>query len=639
MAIVHTIYAIYHLARPAGSRAPASSASYALFSCVLDAGLAPFYAFASFAACREFTDGVYNWGSLFENDKITASIVQALFLASAVCGGLHLISLVISIYLAVVFRMIARLPPDMNPLEEDSHLTARPKHRRGKLTKTEIMKEKHLSDSTLASSTRTIPFSHTRQDSSTSLNGSPPASPGRDDTPPSPQIPPRSGSPGERFYKHYNQSKTSLPGGYSYEGEQREQQQQQPAKSPSRSNSVIDQAPVLRPSSGNYAPIRWASNASSSESSANWVAYPSSTGTPANDDDPDDLRKPSSRNSSLLYSGNGDWRTYVSKFGRVNVSRAEEGHSRGEYTALQSEECYGDDDDEKDHGNGVTENKENAEQKKNLGDGMRKLVQNPLTMNPPTPLPKPTEQENITPGRALTPSSSRKASATRPRAALADISVNRGDVNDEQIINSNNNKNNNNTTTTTTQESIKTELTSTKDEPTSSPSKKINTRKIWTLRGGVKQTHYEAIQVHEEEEEDHLSESDSPSSDPDPDPDASDSDNNDNKRTTPPRTLSIIKRGRRTMTPSSSPSSSSHTKEKDRKGRVVSNSGIDLGRGLSGPGSSYNSYISGLGVGRRREVSGKVAEEGRGGLQQEERIKAQPTQPIRAAGWARFAGL
>lgn len=87
--------------------------------------------------------------------------------------------------------------------------------------------------------------------------------------------------------------------------------------------------------------------------------------------------------------------------------------------------------------------------------------------------------------------------------------------------------------------------------------------------------------------------------------------------------------------------------EGDRKGRVVSNSGADTGQpGLvSGVGASlasYGSYIAGLGVGRRRDVSGKMAEEGRSARKPEERPSPKPRQgpsPIRAAGWARFAGL
>jgi hypothetical protein len=89
--------------------------------------------------------------------------------------------------------------------------------------------------------------------------------------------------------------------------------------------------------------------------------------------------------------------------------------------------------------------------------------------------------------------------------------------------------------------------------------------------------------------------------------------------------------------------------EGDRKGRVVSNSGADTARlGLvSGVGaslSSYGSYIAGLGVGRRRDVSGKVAEEGRSlnVVDESEATSSPPSQkptPARAAGWARFAGL
>jgi hypothetical protein len=89
--------------------------------------------------------------------------------------------------------------------------------------------------------------------------------------------------------------------------------------------------------------------------------------------------------------------------------------------------------------------------------------------------------------------------------------------------------------------------------------------------------------------------------------------------------------------------------EGDRKGRVVSNSGADTARAGIGASvgaslSSYGSYIAGLGVGRRRDVSGKIAEEGRGSQPIDETPSAnqqhsQGASPTRAAGWARFAGL
>ncbi|KAJ5407705.1 hypothetical protein N7509_001588 [Penicillium cosmopolitanum] len=89
--------------------------------------------------------------------------------------------------------------------------------------------------------------------------------------------------------------------------------------------------------------------------------------------------------------------------------------------------------------------------------------------------------------------------------------------------------------------------------------------------------------------------------------------------------------------------------EGDRRGRVVSNSGADTARAGIGASvgaslSSYGSYIAGLGVGRRRDVSGKIAEEGRGSQPIEEtpspnQQQSQGASPTRAAGWARFAGL
>ena len=93
------------------------------------------------------------------------------------------------------------------------------------------------------------------------------------------------------------------------------------------------------------------------------------------------------------------------------------------------------------------------------------------------------------------------------------------------------------------------------------------------------------------------------------------------------------------------------TAERDRRGRVVSNSGADLGgSGYAGTGSatpfSYGSYMNGMGVGRRRDVSGKLAEEGRGYKNNYYYEKdgaglgfRQPSRgSVRAPGWARFAG-
>ena len=69
--------------------------------------------------------------------------------------------------------------------------------------------------------------------------------------------------------------------------------------------------------------------------------------------------------------------------------------------------------------------------------------------------------------------------------------------------------------------------------------------------------------------------------------------------------------------------------------RNVSNStGHDLNSGYAGLGSEF-----GRGMARRREVSGKVAEEGRSGAYEEEDTPKKKGLGASAGGWARFKGL
>lgn len=96
-------------------------------------------------------------------------------------GGLHLLSLTISLWLALMFRRIHNMPPDMNPLE--SHLTARP-HKRNKssIATTSIytesekrlstpLEERRRSGAPYEELTRNprVPFMHTRQGSESTL--------------------------------------------------------------------------------------------------------------------------------------------------------------------------------------------------------------------------------------------------------------------------------------------------------------------------------------------------------------------------------------------------------------------------------------------------------------------------------------
>lgn len=153
-----------------------------LFAAIVDTGLIPFFVFTALMSRTEYTessDAQGRWQTLFGDDIATYKIIYSTFLFSVVNGGVQLICLLLSLYLAVIFRKIAKLPPDMNPLEDN--LTSR--HKRNKSS----ISEKRISQATTASTPpnskrssavndpliappRTIPFMHTRTDSSDSLS-------------------------------------------------------------------------------------------------------------------------------------------------------------------------------------------------------------------------------------------------------------------------------------------------------------------------------------------------------------------------------------------------------------------------------------------------------------------------------------
>lgn len=565
VAILHNIYAIYHLARSAASRPAGSSTSYHLFASIMDCGLVPFYAFTSFVAYKEFHDGYYNWGTLFNDENIQHYIVESLFYASAGVGGLHLLSLMISVYLAIVFRQITKLPPDMNPLEDN--LTARPSSRRSKLSRSGLSEKKHMSTSTVDSAyfsvkshldevsndiPQPIPFMHTRQQSSTSL-----ADPKR-------------------------ASRSSL-----HSAQQSRQQSAQPTspsraaaqghKSPSRPRSIFEDAPILRPTSSGLTPsdLRWSSPVPS-EASANWVSYES----PADEDVIIHESQPPTRarngTSLPVYNGVSDWLGPVPKFGRVE-SGIPHKEARGQYAALETNDGY-------DNDMHFDINKDNLEE--DITEYLNRAL-DPLRMNPPTPQPKEDTENNDAGSR---PSSLRRAVL----GEIPDVSAVRNtNITDSAVA----------------------------DDVDSSPSKRSKLKTFGSLRlWGNKSNKTTYASVKEDE--------------------VSDNESDDENQVNQPAKLTTPKR-RTTQTTLTA-------KEADRKGRVVSNSGIDLGSAFhTGMDSEqYSEYISALGVGRRRDVSGKIAEEGRGGIVEVVEIPEVPSTPekkqnnsTRAAGWARFAGL
>ncbi|KAM0162264.1 hypothetical protein ACHAPG_001962 [Botrytis cinerea] len=177
--ILHTIYGVYHLARRSGGRAPGSSASYMAFASLTDISIVPFYAYISLAAKTKQT----TWTTYLSDKSLLTIFTDVLFYAATVGAGLHLITLAISLYLAVTFRKINQLPPDMNPLEDN--LTAR--HKRNKssistfttitapserrLSRGSNLEDKRRSGAAYEDLDRppTIPFFHTRTNSNESF--------------------------------------------------------------------------------------------------------------------------------------------------------------------------------------------------------------------------------------------------------------------------------------------------------------------------------------------------------------------------------------------------------------------------------------------------------------------------------------
>lgn len=120
--MVACLYAIYHLIRSPKSRAPASSASYHFFALVTDAGFIPFYVYTLLLSRRNAdmeagTTG--RWRTIFPTDDEADKILLTTWLTATTAAGLHLVSAFLDIYLVIVFRKITKLPPDMNPLEDN----------------------------------------------------------------------------------------------------------------------------------------------------------------------------------------------------------------------------------------------------------------------------------------------------------------------------------------------------------------------------------------------------------------------------------------------------------------------------------------------------------------------------------------
>lgn len=587
-----------HNSRSAVTRPAGSQASYGVFASTLDFGLIPFYVFTAYMAYGEWTTNAYNWGTLFNNSDITAKLSETTFILALANGTLHLLSLGISIFLATTFRKISHLPPDMNPLEDN--LTARPRKNR----KEAGMEEKHLSQSTLNSSLedtligspRSVPFSHTReQPFATDSYGGPMdmMDEQRQSYPPTP---------------HHRLSHFESPTDLSNPEELFHHPASQPfdltSKSPTPTpeyRNVASHAPEIINATAqmrHLSPRTAERSDTVSPLSDNWIAYSERSISP----DAQNMNETTLRQSSSVYSRKTDktttstgsairdWFAYGPK-ATPNVGSAIPEDVRGEYASLTMQEYYGIDDnaygqdvgdqrmdifpDPEEHNDDLMEDRDDS------------LPFNPLMLNPPTPQPILTQKpENTDPVR---------------RVALSDQPNMSYNENSQPV-------------------SIPHESSTPSSPPTRfygeldvddkpglglerEPSVQLARKPTkLTKKQNKKMSAYAALKKNDSGDEAEDSSPEIPTS---------------------PRAI-----------------------DSDRKGRVVSNTGTDTARfgiaaGVGASLSSYGSYIAGLGVGRRRDVSGKVAEEGRSApaVSQPPASQTPGSSPVRAAGWARFAGL
>lgn len=147
-----------------------------MFAGVTDMTILPLYAYGVLSARNQAGSGPdTEWRTLLNDQSTIKTLVPAVYYGLIGAGGLHLISLAISLYLGVMFRRISMMPPDMNPLE--GHLTSRA-HKRSKssiATSIYAESEKRFSTpserhpATIAagdvSRPRSVPFMHTREGS------------------------------------------------------------------------------------------------------------------------------------------------------------------------------------------------------------------------------------------------------------------------------------------------------------------------------------------------------------------------------------------------------------------------------------------------------------------------------------------
>ena len=510
-----------------------------VFAAMTDAGLLPFLAFSALMAREDYTRNAYGWSTLFGTDVISYKIIYAFFLTNVGEASLMLISLGLGIYLAILFRMIAKLPPDMNPLEP-SNLTAR-LHKRNKSELTAT--EKHKSGSTVGSTTdllsRRVPFMHTRTDSADSLDLY------------------KVGSP--------RQSRLDL-------------------NEKSRGLSLARPDSAIRPNSRQagagleYGPVRSSMYSAPSEARHSWLSFANYEGdpTPMSEEASSQLDqevRPPSPVSPIHSRTNSRQRDRIEIKNQGMYDQIQEYQRRSQPPPDRSRQLYA-------HSNHSRASLQPSSQE----SSPKKRSRDPLAMNPPSPLREQYQDENY--GQQQEQYFTHQGNTSR--AALQDTTANR-------------------------------------PAPSSRTSSFVGsggkTRFYGNLRGSIggknSNENIEVYSTHSNTEYERSRTMESKSDYTNVEIHSADDELTPESQEYDPFNAHVIE------IPS--------PERWQGSGRQVSNStGYDLNSGYAGLGAEF-----GRGMGRRREVSGKMVEEGRS----EYGSPTASPQKGGAAGWARFKGL
>jgi hypothetical protein len=114
----------------------------------MDVGLIPFFILTTMVGSAQYNmaaDTKDRWTSFLDSVYATNQMIQTVWMTSAVMSAMHGFSSCIDLFLIIIFRKISALPPDMNPLEEDK-LTRRKTKHKYKNSEVTLVDEKHMSD-------------------------------------------------------------------------------------------------------------------------------------------------------------------------------------------------------------------------------------------------------------------------------------------------------------------------------------------------------------------------------------------------------------------------------------------------------------------------------------------------------------